>query len=98
MFWLSNTPRPFTVWTTQLYGRLSESGQDIMGLLPPTAGFRLIDSRGQIGALSVLFVGVKPLRQFGYEEIREFGRKVLVSLAGAKPKTRHLCLTIHGPG
>jgi hypothetical protein len=78
--------------------RLSESGQDIMSLMPKIAGFRLIDSRGRIGAQSVLFVGVKPLRQFGYQEIREFGRKVLVSLAGAKPKTRHVCLTIHGPG
>jgi hypothetical protein len=78
--------------------RLSESGEDIIGLLPKIAGFRIIDSRGQIGVRSVLFVGVEPLREFGYQEIRAFGRKVLVSLAGAKPETKHLCLTIHGPG
>jgi hypothetical protein len=78
--------------------RLSESGPDIMSLLPEVDGFSMIDSRGQIGARSVLFVGVKPLAQFGYQEIREFGRRVLASLAGANPKTKHLCLTIHGPG
>src|SRR5260370_27424068 len=60
--------------------RLSKSGQDIVGLLPKVAGFRLIDSHGQIGAQSVLFVGVNPLHQFGYQDIREFSRKVLVSL------------------
>ncbi len=79
-------------------GRLSGSGQDIMGLLPKVDEFRLIDSRGQIGPQSVLFVGVKPLHQFEYPEIREFARKVLVSLAGARPTTKHVCLTIHGPG
>jgi hypothetical protein len=76
--------------------RFSEPG--IVDLMPKVAGFRLIDSRGRLGAQAVLFVGVKPLRQFGYQEIREFGRKVLVSLAGAKPNTKHVCLTVHGPG
>jgi hypothetical protein len=46
----------------------------------------------------VLFVGVKPLRQFGYSDIREFGRKVLESLAGEAPQTAHLALTLHGAG
>jgi hypothetical protein len=45
-----------------------------------------------------LFVGVKRLREFGYTEIREFARKVLVSLASEAPNVRHLALTIHGPG
>jgi hypothetical protein len=78
--------------------KLSESGLDITALLPKIDGFRLVDSGGSIGAESVLFVGVKPLSQFGYKEIREFARKVLVSLAGARPDSKHVCLTIHGPG
>ncbi|MGA9998013.1 MAG: hypothetical protein WBP93_21550 [Pyrinomonadaceae bacterium] len=78
--------------------RLSVEYDDLVSLLPKISGFRLLLSKDAIAANSVLFVGVKPLRQFGYQEIREFGRKVLISLAGAAPKTSHLCLTIHGPG
>jgi len=78
--------------------RLVGKGQDILHLLPKISGFKLLDSHDVIGAQSTLFVGVKPLRQFGYQEIREFARKVLTSLAGAAPGTKHLSLTIHGPG
>jgi len=77
---------------------LSTEYDDLTSLLPKISGFRLLPSKGVIEADAVLFVGVNPLRQFGYQEIREFGRKVLISLAGAAPEIRHLCLTIHGPG
>jgi len=78
--------------------RLIDNGQDILHLLPKTSGFKLLDSHDAISAQSVLFIGVKPLRQFGYQEIREFARKVLTSLAGAAPGTKHVSMTIHGPG
>jgi hypothetical protein len=77
---------------------VTEYKDDFTSLLPKVSGFRLLPSKGVIEARAVLFVGVNPLRQFGYQEIREFGRKVLISLAGAAPEIRHLCLTIHGPG
>ena len=67
-------------------------------LLPKVNGFRLLESQGSLAATSVLFVGVKPLREFGYSEIRGFGRKVLVSLAGEMRQVRHVALTLHGVG
>lgn len=67
-------------------------------MLPKVSGYRFLRSRGVVSATSVLFVGVKPLREFAYPDIREFGRKVLESLLGEAPGTRHLALTLHGAG
>jgi len=78
--------------------RLTPLRKGVRRLLPMISEFALVDSDGRIGARTVLFVGVEPLREFGYQQIRKFGRKVLVSLAGSAPETRHVCLTIHGPG
>src|SRR3954447_10929062 len=61
---------------------LSQNHPNLNDLLPKVNGFRLVESRGSLAASRVLFVGVKTLREFGYSDIREFGRKVLVSLAG----------------
>ena len=80
-----------------VYERLSEIGREPSSL-PRVNGFKLVDTKGAIAADIVLFVGVVPLYQFGYQEIREFGRKVLVSLAGQAPQIEHVALTIHGPG
>jgi hypothetical protein len=80
-----------------VYELLSGSGRKAPSL-PKVNGFKLISTGGLIAPGSVLFVGVPPLHQFGYQQIREFGRKVLVSLAGQAPLTKHLALTIHGPG
>lgn len=66
--------------------------------LPKFSEFKLINTKGQLGAKEVLFVGVPPLRQFGYREIREFARKVLGSLVEKSPGVQHLCMTIHGVG
>jgi hypothetical protein len=66
--------------------------------LPPPDGFVRLSSEGAIRANSVLFVGVVPLRQFDYAEIREFARTAMVALSGQEPLTRSVALTIHGPG
>jgi hypothetical protein len=50
------------------------------------------------GADRVLFVGVEPLYEFSYGQIREFGRRAISILANYKQSTRHIALTIHGPG
>jgi hypothetical protein len=67
---------------------LFDDKDDLDYLLPKISGFRLLPSNNKIAANAVLFVGVKP--EFGYQEVREFGRKVLDSLAGAAPETQHL--------
>ncbi|MES9945041.1 MAG: hypothetical protein ABW080_08815 [Candidatus Thiodiazotropha sp.] len=66
--------------------------------LPSLNQERLIDTGGALQAKSVQFVGVKPIRQFRYSEIRDFARRSLVSLAKTAPDARHLAFTIHGPG
>jgi hypothetical protein len=71
---------------------------DIEERLPKASGFCITPTAGAIAARQVLFIGVGPLRQFGYSEIRSFGRKVLEALASGTPHAAHVALTIHGPG
>lgn len=65
--------------------------------LPKVNAFKYLPSRGSLTASAVLFVGVKPLQDFGYRDIRDFGRRVLVALASEAPRTEHVALT-HGAG
>src|SRR5262245_5655088 len=39
---------------------------------PKPHGFKLFNTKGKIAANDVLFVGVEPLREFEYKQIREF--------------------------
>jgi len=77
---------------------LSGAFPDIEARLPKPEGFYITPAMEAAAAKQILFIGVGPLRQFGYREIRAFGRKVLEALAGEAPNTRHVALTIHGPG
>lgn len=77
---------------------LADAVPDIRARLPKPGGFFITPTKKAAAADRILFVGVGPLRQFGYGEIRAFGRKVLEALAGEVPRTRHVVLTIHGPG
>ncbi len=64
----------------------------------PMRGVKFVKSAQGIAAEYVLFVGVPPLRELGYGEIREFARHALSALAGKAPGTRYVALTLHGPG
>jgi hypothetical protein len=55
-------------------------------------------SRQVVGAEQVLFVGVDPLYQFDYPQIRDFSRRVLSTLSSEAPECQHLAVTIHGAG
>ena len=77
---------------------LIEAGYGIDELKPAPSDFRLIPRVEGIAADHVLFVDVVPLHEFDYKEIRAFGYKVLSSLANDAPETRHVVLTLHGPG
>ena len=67
-------------------------------LRPAEGDYRFVQTRLSIKAPYVLFVGVPPLSRLGYREIRDFSRKVLGILASQAPETKHLAMTIHGPG
>jgi len=77
---------------------LSFKDIDTKGKLPKPWGFYFTKSLEVVSASHVIFIGTPTLREFGYKEIREFGRKVVASLASSKPDTKKLVLTIHGPG
>ncbi len=40
---------------------------------------------------------VPPLRDFGYEEIRGFGRRAVAEAATVAPDVAEIALTLHGP-
>ncbi len=66
--------------------------------LPKLGAHQALPSSHALGADRVLFIGVEPLSEFGYGEIREFGRRAISILASDKQSTRHVALTIHGTG
>jgi hypothetical protein len=57
-----------------------------------------IESQGRIGAKQILFVGVVPLNEFDYSEIRAFTKKSLQLISANLPNTRHVAMTMHGVG
>jgi len=67
-------------------------------VLPEVGGIRLFDNVPGIAARSVLFVGVPPLEEFMYREIRQFARKAFSSLASRAPQTALVAMTLHGAG
>ena len=79
-----------------VYAQLEGHGVRIQ--LPDVNEDVIVETRGVLSSDRVLFIGVKPLNQFGYSEIRDFARRALVSLAQRNLRTRHLAFTVHGPG
>jgi len=77
---------------------LSLKDIDTESKLPKLWGFYFTKSLEVVSASHVIFIGTPTLREFGYKEIREFGRKLVASLASSKPDAKKLVLTIHGPG
>jgi hypothetical protein len=51
-----------------------------------------------VAADDVLFLGVGPLHEFEYRQIREFARRALIVTAQEAPNAREVALTLHGPG
>lgn len=60
--------------------------------------YRFVDSRGGIQAGHVLYVGMPPISQIDYQQIKEFAARSLLILQSEAPQARHVALTIHGPG
>ena len=78
--------------------KLDAKGEGVRRRLPE-ARRRQTDRRPRASRCEkVLFVGVVKLRAFGYEEIREFAHRAMMSLADALPSTSHVALTLHGAG
>ncbi|MGD2247893.1 MAG: hypothetical protein PVF58_05765 [Candidatus Methanofastidiosia archaeon] len=57
-----------------------------------------IPTFGRIKARYALFIGVPPLYEFGYQEVKEFSTLGFKILADEAPETKHFAMTIHGVG
>lgn len=66
--------------------------------LPQPGKSVLLDAPATASATKLLFVGVKRLRDFNYEEIRDFSRQVLTDAAIKVPGAAHIVFTLHGAG
>lgn len=84
----------------QVVGRLNTFAAGVFGDVPlPSPGsVSLVESRGLIGARMVMLVGVAPLGEFGYAEIRSFASGALAALADAMPEAAEVAFTLHGVG
>lgn len=80
----------------QVVDRLEAVGIDMQSVLPKEDSHHLVNSMNQIAARTILFVGVKDLFHFRYQEIREFARRSLSVLAKEAPETKNICFTMHG--
>jgi hypothetical protein len=78
--------------------QLRIAGRAEAEMSPLPDGFQILPSPDGVTAASVLFVGVVPLWEFDYKQIRAFARKVLVTLAVERPMTKTVIVTVHGPG
>ena len=88
-----------TTWLRSDFEREFERiGNPITKKLPKLWGYFFTESKNITNTNNLIFIGVPPLRQFGYKEIREFGRKSLISLASSAPSAKTILMTIHGPG
>lgn len=77
--------------------RFSDVGFAIDSPLMPRPGrHTLVSSHGQVLAKEILFLGVVPLREFRYQQIREFSRGVMEALSEESSNVVHLGLTLHG--
>ena len=79
-----------------VYRLLQDAQLDIK--LPEQGAWASVQTRGLVSAAQVIFIGVGPLHQFGYRQIRDFARTSLSVLDELAPDARHVGHTLHGPG
>jgi hypothetical protein len=77
---------------------LVSGGHKPSDIRPKPGGYRFLKRVPGIEAKNVLIMGVVPLYEFRYREIREFARRCLTALAGEAPSVESLSLTLHGAG
>jgi hypothetical protein len=77
---------------------LSSRGIDLNDLCPRVGEHLFASTRQAIPSPSVLFVGVKPLGDFRYQEIKQFAASVIRILSQERPAANHVAITLHGPG
>jgi hypothetical protein len=77
---------------------MNRAGITLEQISPERGAFALVPAGEALGVAQVLYVGSARLRNFGYEAVREVGQNTLRGLALHAPETRHLLMTLNGPG
>ena len=67
-------------------------------VLPVQGAYTTMETRGVISPPKVVFIGVEPLQNFNYPEIRTFARFALRAVADADREATTASITLHGPG
>jgi len=78
------------------YRYLTDSGFKVK--LPREGDYTFLQTEGTLPAKHLLFVGVAELHRLSYLGIRYFARQALAILADEHVETKHLAITLHGPG
>jgi hypothetical protein len=60
--------------------------------------YRFVNTHGGIQAGHALYVGMPPIAQIDYQQIKEFAARSLLILQSEAPQARHVALTLHGTG
>jgi hypothetical protein len=68
------------------------------GMNLPPGGQLIVSGRPALGAEQVVFLGVPPLQDFGYSEIRLFARRAVALVGQELPAVKSIALTLHGAG
>lgn len=77
---------------------IEQDRPSIQSELPKSGEYLVVDTPEGITTQKVIFIGTPRLGNFGYKEIREFGRLAISSLLNSKLPIKHISLTIHGAG
>lgn len=77
---------------------LLKKSPEILDILPQPGKSIVLEASPSAAAAKLIFVGVKPLRDFNYGEIRDFSRQVLTDAAFKVPQAAHVVFTLHGAG
>jgi hypothetical protein len=76
----------------------TQAGVQLNQLSAERVQFTLVPSQGAVSSPQLMYIGSARLRHFGYQAVRELGRNALRGLALHAPETRHLAMTLNGPG
>ena len=60
--------------------------------------YRYLDTQNSVLARHALFVGMPPIADIDYQQVKEFAARVLLVLQREAPQTSHVALTLHGSG
>lgn len=77
---------------------LNNKGIDLKKISPNVGHSVLVKNTGTTNFKKILFIGVNPINEFRYNEIKKFSTNALSILRQQAPHTTHIAITIHGTG